>query len=145
MKKALQTAWEKKGCSIVSELEELYETKIRLNKIKVYLTTFPIIPYHYNKGWLMVNYFAPLEGQIDNIEHELNHFFFHQKFAAKKDKHGHDLFHEIKEAFTALTQPESRGYPINKKLREELKENLKKGKSAEELFELSIKYKDKKR
>ena len=89
----------------------------------------------------MVNVFGTGSNQLETIKHELNHFFFHKKFEARKRRVGFKTFNRIKEAFTVITLPEERAYPKRRDLREAVKEWWEEGKSLDEIFELARKHK----
>lgn len=122
---------------IIEDLEGIYQIKLNCEKITIYMTTFPRCPYNFKEKWFAVNVFGDKNYQISVIKHELNHFFFHQKFGDKEQEIGSENFYKIKESFTIITLPEEKGYPGHHDLRINIKKRFNEGKTTEAIFNLA--------
>ncbi len=58
--------------------------------------------------------------QLQIITHELNHFMFYYYFGELKNELGKEKFESLKEALTIFTNPEEKGYPNQKRIRNQL-------------------------
>ncbi|MEK7481971.1 MAG: hypothetical protein AAB607_01315 [Patescibacteria group bacterium] len=129
--------WAGNGAAIIKELEEIYQIKLIFKKFKIYMITFPRCPYNYKEKWFAVNVFGAPNHQLDIAKHELNHFFFHKKFNAKKKEIGIEIFNKIKESFTIISLPKEKGYQNHQNLRKNIKKWHKEKKSLNEIFKLA--------
>ncbi len=114
----IESAWEKESFEIETKLEKLYENKIPFRSIKIFLSTLPICPYNFEKKWIMVFGETNTKKQLQIITHELNHFMFYYYFGEIKNELGKEKFESLKEALTVFTNPEEKGYPNQKRIRD---------------------------
>jgi hypothetical protein len=95
---------------IIKPLEKAYSEKFPFEKITVYLTTFPMCPYYYEKRWYMVNRRSDPLWLIDVSKHELNHFMFYYYWRdyLKKQNISNEKIEYLKEAFAVLATNNSK-------------------------------------
>ena len=119
--KDLEKAYEREGEDIERKLEKLYEDVVPFDEINIYLSSLPIYPYNFKERWIMIYANTSVEKQLKILTHELNHVMFYYYFGHLLKGLGKEKFEHLKEALTIFTNPEERGYPAQKKLRQWLK------------------------
>ena len=116
--KVLQEELNTIGGQIVSNLEFLYQKSFPFSKITLYLSSSPLCPYSYKAKNLFIFYKAMKNIQLRIIEHELNHFMFYYYYADFKKHIGKEKYELLKESLTFFSNPEEKGKPNEKELRE---------------------------
>ena len=104
--------------NIINLLQEIYQKPFPFDKITVYITTFPINPYHYEERWFMVNRDSSIAGFINTAKHELNHFMFYYYYLEKliQQKVPQEKREKLKEALVIFSNPEGSNKPDVKDL-----------------------------
>ena len=115
--KEMELSWVKQGHVIEKKLQKLYDNPVPFKTLKIYLSSLPICPYNYEKGWIMVFAGTKVERRLQILTHELNHFMFYYYFGYLRKELGKEKFESLKEALTIFTNPEEKGYPAQQKLR----------------------------
>ncbi len=147
--KNLSSEWMLREGGFVKSLEIFYEKPFDFNNLKAYLTTLPICPYDYDKGWFMVALKNSLERQIKTVGHELMHFVFIRHYwdkCEKKFRLSDDKIDMIKEALTVFLNTEfkewikveDKGYQREQELRNFLLRIRPKAKSFNRLLEEAV-------
>lgn len=116
--KNLESEWNLVGQETIQRLETLYQKQFPFGKITIYLTSLPLCPYSYKDKYLFVYINNPVEKQIKTILHELNHFMFYFYYPNLKEELGHEKYELLKESLSYFSNPEQKGKPNEKELRE---------------------------
>ena len=103
---------------IINKLENLYKNKVVFEKVTIYLTTIPVCPHNYKEKYFFVYLLEKPSIQSNIVLHELNHFMFYFYYSHLLSKLGMEKFELLKESLTFFTNPEQKGKPNEKELRD---------------------------
>ncbi|MCF7820094.1 MAG: hypothetical protein K9M44_01330 [Candidatus Pacebacteria bacterium] len=115
----------------------------------LFLTSFPRLPYVYDKGYIWISDKKTLPYQLEIFIHELLHFQYFQYFGEgvwnKLGAKGHADIKEamtviINEEFSDITHVKDEGYEIHKNLRKKLLEIWLSCKNMDEFMNQAILY-----
>lgn len=116
--KDLESEWNRTEKDIIKKLDMLYQKPFPFDQITIYLTSLPLCPYSYKDKYLYVYLNKSPEKQAKIILHELNHFMFYFYHPELKEKLGHEKYELLKESLSYFSNPEQKGKPNEKELRE---------------------------
>lgn len=114
----LKSGWEENEKEILKKIEALYRRPFPFYEVTIYLTSLSLCPYSYEKRFIYIYIKEPAEKQIRVLLHELNHFMFYFYYPQLKGELGYEKYELLKESLTFFSNPEQKGKPDEKKLRE---------------------------
>ncbi|MFA6160745.1 MAG: hypothetical protein WC766_01050 [Patescibacteria group bacterium] len=114
----LKSAWSEVGGQVEFKLSSIYQKPFPFDEVQIYLSTFSLCPYSYKEKYIYLSLKSNPQNQIRTLLHELNHFMFYYYYSEVCKNLDKENFELLKESLTLFTNPEQRGKPNEKPLRE---------------------------